>query len=733
MLLKIEIEETPPPMSMQQINHIRTNGRVQSTTSLSSAHTNHSNTISSFNPGLYGLQKPSKMNLLQSSATEQSHTGSQDQQNVMFYNPRQNGVAKKYWEKKNHRKIFAQMSKEMNADSGHSSNTDGRGGMIYNNGKRLSYQGHSSDGNTYKSLEIQIPPKNGIILDPRIGGQSPSNAEFLQNVYNSLSRRNQQGHHSPITIDPVTGAPIMCVPIDRRGMGGLAMPYHPINYSSSLEHSAQLHSPPGMPTLGDGSYLIPGKSGASSVVSGPNNSAAGLSPSQYMLSPVPPNGMYNATQPAGQSPRGPVTQPAFSVVRSANHVPSIPINHMPHTATNHMPHTPVNHIPHTPVNHMPHTPVNHVSHTPVNHMPHTPVNHMPHTPVNHMPHTPVNHMPHTPVNHMPHTPVNHMPHTPVNHMPHTAVNHMPLVNGSVPRLRDFDGQSFTSHDRASHCESNQDSSRPVTCHNDKSPTQQMTVDLREEPPVDDSKCVQANPHANKARSPLAVESESDVFSDTDPFLKEIKQRIPQNCVSKTERLAPQCAKGVPNGTSDASSKSKSPTPNREMNGFTSSDGCADASPCAVSRSSQEGKGSGADSHQSKTSGTQSEPLRKGCQHPKTNRSQSLPKGGCRDWENEFSNKPQNKSAYAFVNHDYRDRVLHKLIKQNQDSGSSLVDSGVSWLPRSVSAYDQVITTETDTLVEETGSSSSDDSEDYDDIWIMQHGHRKKKLSQETSV
>ncbi|KAK2144259.1 hypothetical protein LSH36_773g00046 [Paralvinella palmiformis] len=601
---KIEIEEIPPPMSMHQVNQIQISNHIQSASSVSSV---HSNTISSFNPGLYGLQKPSKINLLpsQTSGTDHSFTGSQDPQNILFYNPRQNGIARKYWERKNHRKMLSQMSKEMNADSGHSSTTEGRGGMIYAGGKRLSYHGNSSDGNLPQSINLPIQPRNGIILDPRVGGQLLSKPEMLENVYNSLSRREMHDPQASLTIDPVTGAPMLCAPINRQlnaPATGYVMPYHPINYLALDSSSSQ---------LAGSSHLIPPTEGLNYLHVQPliNETPLHFSPNQYLLDIT---GLH-----------GGGLQPGLSTS-----------------------------------------------------------------------------------------------------IPQTICQHQ---KNTLPRSRDFDGQSLTSNGPISHTE-------PPSLDCGKSATTKVTnnptdiLDLSNNPHNDSNSC-------NKSKVPGHVtESDGDMFSDTDPFLKEIKQRIPQSHVGRPPEQHLRNIKNTSSIVSDVSSKSPTP-PACDLNGCTSSDGGVNmrVSPRVSSQSSHDGKGSGADSQQSKPSRTHSEPIHDSGSYQKSNHSQSLPRSGNKSWEEEFANKPRNKSSYAFVNHDYRERVLHKLIKQSQQSGSSLVDSGVSWLPRSVSAYEQVLTTETDTLVEESSSSGSDDSDADDDIWVLQQARRRKKLNQETSV
>ncbi len=104
----------------------------------------------------------------------------------------------------------------------------------------------------------------------------------------------------------------------------------------------------------------------------------------------------------------------------------------------------------------------------------------------------------------------------------------------------------------------------------------------------------------------------------------------------------------------------------------------------------------------------------------------------KDWEDQFRDKPKRGSAtYAYVNHTYQDKVMSKLIQQSSNGLIDPIARGLSWLPRSVSAYEAVNSEPpTDAADESSSSSSSDDS--TDDIWVLQK-RKKKKFKKETSV
>ncbi len=110
----------------------------------------------------------------------------------------------------------------------------------------------------------------------------------------------------------------------------------------------------------------------------------------------------------------------------------------------------------------------------------------------------------------------------------------------------------------------------------------------------------------------------------------------------------------------------------------------------------------------------------------------------KDWDAEFKDKPKKNSAtYAYVNHTYQDKVMSKLIQQSSNGLIDPIARGLSWLPRSVSAYEAVNSEPPNDLPDEaeededsTTSSSSDDS--TEDIWVLQK-RKKKKFKKETSV
>ncbi|XP_076439680.1 adhesion G protein-coupled receptor A2-like [Babylonia areolata] len=98
------------------------------------------------------------------------------------------------------------------------------------------------------------------------------------------------------------------------------------------------------------------------------------------------------------------------------------------------------------------------------------------------------------------------------------------------------------------------------------------------------------------------------------------------------------------------------------------------------------------------------------------------------WEEQFKNRPA-KVAYAYVNHNYRDKVMTKLIKQASESDE--LAKKAFWLPRSLSEYDRLTQMGFCNLVEDTSSSSEEDS--FDNVWLPQTNNNLDLFKKETSV
>lgn len=103
-----------------------------------------------------------------------------------------------------------------------------------------------------------------------------------------------------------------------------------------------------------------------------------------------------------------------------------------------------------------------------------------------------------------------------------------------------------------------------------------------------------------------------------------------------------------------------------------------------------------------------------------------------DWDSQFTDKaPSNAIPYAYVNHNYTDRVLQKLTNMAM---SERIDpaSKAFWVPRSSRSYNELIQKEKQRLCEDSSTTSSDDDDSLDNIWVLQKEKRAKK-KKETSV
>ncbi len=169
------------------MNHL--NGHiVNSASSINSEFTSKSNTTNRSSQVRYGGKKQSNINLVPSQTatmTDPSIISSVQDNMPSFYNPRQNGAAKKYWEKKQKIKHVNLLNKNINSNGGIYSDRS-------NDPNRLSYHGNSSDANTHFSIEIQIQSR------PQSRTQSPKSLNVNPIGYNSLGKSHKS--NSPLTV-----------------------------------------------------------------------------------------------------------------------------------------------------------------------------------------------------------------------------------------------------------------------------------------------------------------------------------------------------------------------------------------------------------------------------------------------------------------------------------------------------------------------------------------------------
>ncbi|KAK6177945.1 hypothetical protein SNE40_012804 [Patella caerulea] len=116
----------------------------------------------------------------------------------------------------------------------------------------------------------------------------------------------------------------------------------------------------------------------------------------------------------------------------------------------------------------------------------------------------------------------------------------------------------------------------------------------------------------------------------------------------------------------------------------------------------------------------------------SNKLQGMRKQKSLGWDNEFKGRPAKQYSYAYVNHNYRDRVLRKLIKQASESDD--LAKKAFWLPRSLSEYDRLCQSGfcKSNMVEDSSTSSDEEHSVYD-IWVPQENGKDKFSKKETSV
>lgn len=274
-------------------------------------------------------------------------------------------------------------------------------------------------------------------------------------------------------------------------------------------------------------------------------------------------------------------------------------------------------------------------------------------------------------------------------------------NGSVPRLRDFDGQSQISEN----CSSEQQRVNSPGSHNDSNnkPTNYKNCTYKQYGSVDD------NITQNPIKFQHSISGGSDCSSrhhhPNDKFLQEVHQRIPcdQNLKVKQKSLSPPFNQ-TPNG--DLLS------PNRMQNGIM-------VSPDSDSQLQFKRLRANDSDHNSEPASQHSSHRKHHRDHHKRHsRHKGLPKPRSLDWDQE--QKLKNKAIpYVYVNHSYNERVKQKLKSQvmNKQSKSS----------NSINHY-----AEYGAMMEDSTSTSSDDEYYQHDVWVLP-SEKSKKSKKETSV
>ncbi|CAI9736360.1 adhesion G protein-coupled receptor A3-like [Octopus vulgaris] len=286
-------------------------------------------------------------------------------------------------------------------------------------------------------------------------------------------------------------------------------------------------------------------------------------------------------------------------------------------------------------------------------------------------------------------------------------NEYMVRDGSVPRLRDFDGQSEVSADRSANveCPENhvlQGYLPPESVHN--SAFQNSNKD-----PASHQKLTPHNCH----RTPTP--------SNVPP--------TPPNFESN--HIGCKCDSDENNCSSSNNNNNKQLNDNQFV--FHESDS-------QIQCSKHSAKNHDSDHHSDPTHQRR---------HRNTHRHSRLSKQHSLGWDEQFKNRPP-KVPYAYVNHSYQEKVIQKLLKKCEEEGgmqeeSHDMKSNLYWFPRSFSSYEHRRTRgrrvaklaeddDEEEEEEEDDSGSSSDSESIGNVWLPQRQDSlTSKFKKETSV
>ena len=299
---------------------------------------------------------------------------------------------------------------------------------------------------------------------------------------------------------------------------------------------------------------------------------------------------------------------------------------------------------------------------------------------------------------------------------------------SLQRLGDFDGQSqvsssFSHEQQRSHQPSDMYlsgySSPPGGYSNASSMYKQYgPVDMVPNGSAFGNIAYSPGPARNKANSGYSSDNSNRYKRKLDnSFVKELEQRVPQG--TNTNHVSSDHVTGKPpmSPVSDSDNNARFVAPDSDsqihFKKYRYNDSDHNSEPASQSHRKH---GKSGNSH-------------------KHSKYRGLQKQRSLDWDTEFKNKPRsNVVPYAFVNHNYKDRVMQKLTAK---ALSEHVDpkSRAFWMPRSSSSYSEVVEEENVRLCEDSTSSSSSDDDDssLDNVWVLQKQRKPKKDKKETSV
>ena len=617
-------------------NIVHANGHVlRSSSSIDSQFTNKSNSTTNRSNPLKNIhpKKQSNVNLVPSqTASMTDHTLSSIHENMpSFYNPRQNGVARRYWEKKGKNKQINLLMKEANS---------------MRSGSMSSFSDNNSVTNDKNSNHVQSNKDNNSDFNPYMNIEVQIQNHVPNKIHGATS--NQSTHSQPSSPKTVNKN-------------------DPPSYSS-LPRPTRTYSPLTVQTTGLLPVAKPSSSDRNSV-----SPASGKGGAHIVAYPQPVSGLPGGSvyQPRllqySPSPMPPLQQPAVVDYPSIPPPPSYGVNLNPVTVNN----------------------LNEAKTLAQMHS-------------------------------------NSLPR--LGKAQYSNNNRYMERNGSVPRLRDFDGQSETSHTEPRRPSINTEIRNLEMYKPPEPPVMQPPIRHRHlsgECLHKACDCDEASDQevASLSRRAHSTDGSRRRKKRAETFMDELEQRIPNNRSSPCPSLGRSHSGGIERHNRSSSARPNSMSQDSEVSGGVEH-GSLKRERNRRSRSYDPSTAN--QRHSTTSNNTGSDSNRDGKRDSRASSRKSN-----KDWEDEFKDKPKkSSSSYAYVNHTYQDKVMSKLIQQSSNGLIDPIARGLSWLPRSVSAYEAVNSEPTDLPDDSSSSSSSDDS--TDDIWVLQK-RKKKKFKKETSV
>lgn len=308
--------------------------------------------------------------------------------------------------------------------------------------------------------------------------------------------------------------------------------------------------------------------------------------------------------------------------------------------------------------------------------------------------------------------------------PSSPSNYYLSQNGCVPRSRDFDGQSQVSENcsreklRTPTKDSHNVTGYSLSPHHMISPHTKANGNVyKQYGPIDGHTSCETFGNVSYGRSRTSSGGFSSDSSNKchhkkdNNFMQEVEERIPPNPAATTPSNRPTGIR--PTSKSPVTSDVMSNSQNYSYKLI---------APDSDSQLHYKRKRTTDSEHNSEpTSQSHRRKYRShdGHRHSKHNSTKE-------NWDKLFTNRP-TVIPYAYVNHIYRDRVMQKLISRPENRKP---ESKTFWLPRSSSDFEQMSQKDSKRMVEDSSSSSEDNDDSLDNIWILQKKERDKK---ETSV